>query len=191
MNCFASLVVLASAASVSACAMPVPCYRNVDIVSPEAVLPPCSEDHPSGCVYDPAREAAAEEAAEPETATRVIVVEEAPTRASDKLPVMTFGAADRLPPAKAAFDAVDAHARLEAVDMSDCRAHALARGYLHAHVAFAPSGRVDKIAVDEAPGHPGDLPDDARTCIRDHLSGVAVASFDGAPATVAASWFVQ
>lgn len=191
MNRFASLVVLASAASVSACAMPVPCYDTVDIVSPAAVLPACGEDHPSGCVYDPAREAAEAESEEPEATTHVIVVEEAPTRAPDKLPVMTFGAADRLPPAKAAFDAVDAHAKLEAVDMSDCRAHALTRGYLHAHVAFAPSGRVDRVSVDEAPGHPGDLPDDARACIRDHLADVAVASFDGAPATVAASWFVQ
>lgn len=170
---------------------PSACYSTIDIVSPAAVLPTCGEDHPTGCVYDPAREAAEAEAEEPEATTRVIVVEETPARASDRLPVMTFGAADRLPSAKAAFDAVDAHAKLEAVDTSDCRAHALARGYLHAHVAFAPSGRVDPIAVDEAPGRPGALPDDARACIRDHLAEVAVASFDGAQATVAASWFVR
>lgn len=180
MNRFAWLVVVASAASGSACVMPGPYYYGAMALPAEDVLPRCSEDHPSGCVFEPDRE--------PEDTSRVIVVEQAPAR-DPKLEVVAFGSADRLP-TTARFDPVAAHAKLEAVDLSNCRAHALARGYLHARVAFEPSGRIGRIFVDEAPGHPGDLPDDARACIRAHLAPVAVPAFGGSPVTIGASWFV-
>jgi hypothetical protein len=94
------------------------------------------------------------------------------------------------PRPRAAFDALGAHAALEATDLTVCRAHGLDRGYLHARVSFAPAGRVARVLVDGAPERPALLSDDGRRCIGARLADVTVAPFDGSPASVAATWFL-
>jgi hypothetical protein len=89
-----------------------------------------------------------------------------------------------------AFDLQRARSALATVDMASCRDHDLGRGYLHARVTFAPSGRVEGAQIDRAPGAPGELSNDARACVSGLLASVSVPPFRGEAGTVTSEWFL-
>jgi hypothetical protein len=171
--CF-TLFLLASAACASAgCGVPVYRYGvRYEILVPSSALPRCSDEHPTGCSLDGR--------------------DTTPAEASEAAPDPDPGQlAPYLRPATLEpFDLQGARSALASVDMMSCRAHDLGRGYLHARVTFAPSGRVGKAQIDRAPGEPADLSDDARVCVAGLLTSVSVPPFRGEAGTVTSEWFL-
>lgn len=168
---FFVFALLASTACASAgCGVPVyRCGIRYEII-PSSVMPRCSEEHPTGCSLDGKEPAEASEAApDPD-----------PGQLAPYHPPPTLGP----------FDLQGARAVLGRVDMTACRAHDLGRGYLHARVTFAPSGRVEKADIDVAPGAPADLSDDARACVSGLLASVSVPPFRGESGTATSEWFL-
>jgi len=115
---------------------------------------------------------------------RVVVVETpppvlmaVPAPSSAKLP----------PPEPRRFDATAAKGVLDGIDLSECHAMGLPRGYLHARATFANTGAVTKVVVDA----PSGLSPSAVSCVGRAVSSVAVPAYDGDEGvTMGASWFV-
>jgi len=141
-----------------------------EILVPSSALPRCSEEHPTGCSLDGTEPAEASEAA--------------PDPDPGQLAPYTR------PPTLEAFDLQSARSAVSSVDMASCRAHDVGRGYVHAHVTFAPSGHVEQVRIDQAPGAPAALSDDARACVAGLLESVTVPPFRGEAGTVTSEWFL-
>ena len=73
------------------------------------------------------------------------------------------------------FDPVSARSSLARADLGACRSLGLPRGYVHARVAFDPSGRVTRVELDA----PGGLSRAAVTCAGESLAAARARPFSG------------